>query len=188
MTPELFKMIANYGIMVVISGIFVWQQQVLFNKVFEILEKVTTTIYKLENKMNNSDKLTGKGLELSLILKIQDVRWGLQKRIVKYILENNIKDNWDIISKEIAVLFEEKKQTYYMTFKEIADNVMLKHVTDIINTELDDTHKIIINLMAALKEKGSEEKKLYEVAQRSVENHFEHFENILTEKISKLAV
>lgn len=188
MTPELFKMIANYGIMVVISGIFVWQQQVLFNKVFEILEKVTSTISKIENKLNNSDKLTGKGLELALTLKMQDIRWGLQKRIVKYILENNLKENWEIISREIAVLFEEKKQTYYITFKEIADNVMLKHVTDIINNELDDTHNIIISLMTDLKEKGSEEKKLYEVAQRGVENHFEHFENILTEKISKLAV
>lgn len=188
MTLELFEMIAKYGIMVVISGIFVWQQQILFNKVFEILEKVTTTIYNLENKINNSDKLTGKGLELALTLKMQDVRWGLQKKIVRYILENSLKENWEIISREIAVLFEEKKQNYYITFKEIADNVMLKHVTDIINNELDDTQKIIISLMTDLKEKGSKEKKLYEVAQRGVENHFEHFENVLTEKISKLAV
>ena len=65
---------------------------------------------------------------------------------------------------------------------------MLKHVTDIINKELEDTQEIIISLMLELKEKGSEEKKLYEVAQRGVENHFEHFENILMEKISKLAV
>ena len=42
--------------------------------------------------------------------------------------------------------------------------------------------------MLDLKDKGTEEKNLYDVAQRSVENHFEHFENILTEKISKLAV
>ena len=188
MTLELFEMIAKYGIMVVISGIFVWQQQILFNKVFEILKKVTTTIYNLENKINNSDKLTGKGLELALTLKMQDVRWGLQKKIVRYILENSLKENWEIISREIAVLFEEKKQNYYITFKEIADNVMLKHVTDIINNELDDTQKIIISLMTDLKEKGSKEKKLYEVAQRGVENHFEHFENVLTEKISKLAV
>ena len=188
MTPELFKTIAEYGIMVVISGIFILQQHTLFNKVFDILEKVTTTISKLENKINNSDKLTGKGLELALTLKMQDVRWGLQKRIVKYILENNLKENWEIISREIAVLFEEKKQNYYITFKEIADNVMLKHVTDIINKELEDTQGIIISLMLDLKEKGSEEKSLYDVAQRSVENHFEHFENILTEKISKLAV
>ena len=188
MTLELFEMIAKYGIMVVISGIFVWQQQILFNKVFEILEKVTATISKLENKINNSDKLTGKGLELALTLKMQDIRWGLQKKIVKYILENNIKENWEIISREIAVLFEEKKQNYYTTFKEIADNVMLKHVMDIISNELDDTHEIIISLMTDLKEKGTEEKSLYDVAQRSVENHFEHFENILTEKISRLAV
>ena len=188
MTPELFKMIAEYGIMVVISGIFILQQHTLFNKVFEILEKVTATISKLENKINNSDKLTGKGLELALTLKMQDIRWGLQKRIIKYILENNLKENWEIISRELAVIFEEKKQSYYTTFKEIVDSVTLKLVTDIVNKELDDTHELIINLMTDLKDKGTEEKKLYEVAQRGVENHFEHFENILTEKISKLAV
>ena len=185
MTPQI-KDIMEYGIMAVIAGVFIKQQQALFNKVFEILEKVTSTISKLENKINNSDKLTGKGLELALILKMQDVRWGLQKKIVKYILENNLKDNWEIISREIAVLFEEKKQNYYITFKEIADSVMLKHVTDIINNELEDTQGIIINLMTDLKDKGMEEKSLYDVAQRSVENHFEHFENILTEKIRKL--
>ena len=188
MTPELFKMIANYGIMVVISGIFVWQQQVLFNKVFEILEKVTSTISKIENKLNNSDKLTGKGLELALTLKMQDIRWGLQKRIVKYILENNLRENWEIISRELAVIFEEKKQSYYTTFKDISDSVTLKLATEIMNEELEATHEIIISLMTDLKEKGTEEKSLYDVAQRSVENHFEHFENILTEKISKLAV
>ena len=187
MTPQI-KDIMEYGIMAVIAGVFIKQQQALFNKVFEILEKVTSTISKLENKINNSDKLTGKGLELALTLKMQDVRWGLQKKIVKYILENNIKENWEIISREIVVLFEEKKQNYYTTFKEIADNVMLKHVMDIISNELDDIHEIIINLMTDLKDKGTEEKSLYDVAQRSVENHFEHFENILTEKISRLAV
>ena len=65
---------------------------------------------------------------------------------------------------------------------------MLKHVTDIVNTELEEAQKIIIELLQELKDKGTEEKSLYDVAQRSVENHFEHFENILTEKISKLAV
>ena len=75
-----------------------------------------------------------------------------------------------------------------MTFKDISDSVILKLVTDIVNKELDDTHELIINLMTDLKDKGTEEKSLYDVAQRSVENHFEHFENILTEKISKLAV
>lgn len=187
MTPQI-KDIMEYGIMAVIAGVFIKQQQALFNKVFEILEKVTATISKLENKINNSDKLTGKGLELALTLKMQDVRWGLQKRVIKYILENNLKENWSIISREIVVIFEEKKQNYYATFKDIADSVMLKHVTDIVNTELEEAQKIIIELLQELKDKGTEEKSLYDVAQRSVENHFEHFENILTEKISKLAV
>ena len=187
MTPQI-KDIMEYGIMAVIAGVFIKQQQALFNKVFEILEKVTATISKLENKINNSDKLTGKGLELALNLKAQEIRWSLQKKIIIYIIKNNLKENWEIISRELAVVFEEKKQNYYITFKDISDSVTLKLATDIVNKELDDTHELIINLMTDLKEKGTEEKSLYDVAQRSVENHFEHFENILTEKISKLAV
>ncbi len=187
MTPQI-KDIMEYGIMAVIAGVFIKQQQALFNKVFEILEKVTATISKLENKINNRDKLTGKGLELALTLKMQEVRWGLQKKIVKYILENNLKENWDIIIRELAVIFEEKKQSYYATFKDISDSTALKLATDIINKELDDAHEIILNLMTDLKDKGMEEKSLYDVAQRSVENHFEHFENVLIDKISKLAV
>ena len=62
MTPQI-KDIMEYGIMAVIAGVFIKQQQALFNKVFEILEKVTATISKLENKINNSDKLTGKTLD-----------------------------------------------------------------------------------------------------------------------------
>lgn len=187
MTPQI-KDIMEYGIMAIIAGVFIKQQQALFNKVFEILEKVTATISKLENKINNSDKLTGRGLELALNLKSQEIRWSLQKKIVRYILENNLKENWSIISRELAVIFEEKKQSYYTTFKEIVDSVTLKLATEIMNKELDDTHELIINLMLDLKDKGTEEKSLYDVAQRSVENHFEHFENVLTEKISKLAV
>ena len=58
MTSQI-KDIMEYGIMAVIAGVFIKQQQALFNKVFEILEKVTATISKLESKINNSDKLTG---------------------------------------------------------------------------------------------------------------------------------
>ena len=187
MTPQI-KDIMEYGIMAVIAGVFIKQQQALFNKVFEILEKVTATISKLENKINNNDKLTGKGLELALNLKAQEIRWSLQKKIIIYIVKNNLKENWEIISRELAVIFEEKKQSYYTTFKDISDSVTLKLATEIMNEELEATHEIIISLMTDLKEKGTEEKSLYDVAQRSVENHFEHFENILTEKISKLAV
>ena len=187
MTPQI-KDIMEYGIMAVIAGVFIKQQQALFNKVFEILEKVTATISKLENKINNNDKLTGKGLELALNLKAQEIRWSLQKKIIIYIVKNNLKENWEIISRELAVIFEEKKQSYYTTFKDISDSVTLKLATEIMNEELEATHEIIISLMTDLKEKGTEEKSLYDVAQRSVENHFEHFEHILTEKISKLAV
>ena len=39
MTSQI-KDIMEYGIMAIIAGVFIKQQQSLFNKVFEILEKV----------------------------------------------------------------------------------------------------------------------------------------------------
>ena len=90
------KNIAELGIMIVISGVYITQQK----KLFEQQEKVISVLAKLENQLNN-DHLRGKGLEIALILKIQDIRWAVQKRVIKYIKNNHIKENWSIINKEV---------------------------------------------------------------------------------------
>ena len=79
----------EFGVTVVICSIFLRQQQ----KMFDYLEKMISTMAKLEKYLNN-DKLRGKGLEIALVLKIQGLRWSIQKRIIKYIKNNHIKENW----------------------------------------------------------------------------------------------
>ena len=81
------KAIVELGIMSVISYIYITQQK----KLFEQQEKVISVLAKLENQLNN-DMLRGKGLEISLVLKIQDLRWSIQKRVIKYIKNNHIKE------------------------------------------------------------------------------------------------
>jgi len=82
---EEVKAIIQLGIMGVISHTYITQQK----RLFEQQEKVITVLAKLENQLNN-DFLKGKGLEIALILKIQDMRWAVQKRILKYIKNNLI--------------------------------------------------------------------------------------------------
>lgn len=93
------KAIVELGIMGVISYTYITQQK----KLFEQQEKVITVLAKLENQLNN-DFLKGKGLEIALILKIQDMRWAVQKRILKYIKNNHLEENWDVIS-SLTIIF-----------------------------------------------------------------------------------
>ena len=86
------KDIVELGVTVVICTIFLTQQQ----RMFGYLEKMISTMAKLEKQLNN-DYLKGKGLEIALILKIQDIRWSIQKRVIKYIRNNHIKENWAVI-------------------------------------------------------------------------------------------
>ena len=97
------KAIVELGIMSVISYIYITQQK----KLFEQQEKVITVLAKLENQLNN-DRLRGKGLEIALVLKIQDLRWSIQKRVVKYIKKNHIKEKWIVIKKEFDTFFNVK--------------------------------------------------------------------------------
>ena len=95
------KDILEYGIMATISAVFLLQQNMLFKKVFEIQDKTLTALAKLESHLNN-DSLKGKGLEMALNLKVEGLRWSLQKRVVHYVIKNNIKENWDIIIRAIS--------------------------------------------------------------------------------------
>lgn len=179
------KDIIEYGIMATISGVFLFQQNMLFKKVFEIQDKTLTALAKLEKNLN-SDVLKGKGLEMALNLKVEGMRWGLQKKVVNYVLKNNIKENWDIIIREISVDIEERKQSFFLSMKDLADMTILKIVMTTLNEELENTKDIIIQLLEELKENGSKDNSLYELAQRSIETHFEHFEHRMIQKYSEL--
>ena len=57
-------------------------------------EKLIEVLNRLEERLR-TEKITGKGLEIMLILKVQDIRWSIQKKIVKYIKNNHLKEKLD---------------------------------------------------------------------------------------------
>ena len=134
----------------------------------------------------NMNLIKGKGLEMTLNLQVQEMRWYMQKRIIQYITDNNLKLNWNIIVKEIELKIEEKRHMLYMDLRDIVEKAVLKVFLTTLTEELDTTKNLILQLLDELKEQGDDDKSLYITAQRSVETHFEHFENRMHNKIKDL--
>ena len=181
MNPLMIKDVMEFGVTVVICSIFLRQQQ----KMFDYLEKMISTMAKLEKYLNN-DKLRGKGLEIALVLKIQGLRWSIQKRIIKYIKNNHIKENWVVINKEIDTFFDVKLIDFENEMHDIIDDISFKIIYDILKKEFIETKNILTNILSDLKEEGATEKELYERAIRTVEAHMQTIENKLVAKIKEL--
>ena len=82
---SLLKALIEAGVLVVIASIFLMQQSKLFSKQEQLIE----VLAKLERNLNN-DTRKGKALELCLLLKIQEMRWGIQNRLINYIERNHL--------------------------------------------------------------------------------------------------
>ena len=134
----------------------------------------------------NMNTIRGKGLEMVLNCTSQGLRWSLQKRIIQYTIDNNISLNWIIILREIDLKIEEKKHEIYADLRDIIDKAVLKVFMTILDEELTETKNLIIALLEDLKEHGKHDKSLYITAERSVETHFEYFENRMYNKIKDL--
>lgn len=185
MNSLIIKDITEIGVLIVMAGIFLKQQQKMFDKLMLQQDNIAVTMSKLEENLNN-DNLKGKSLEMMLNLKVQGLRWSLQKRIINYILRNNIRKNWDLITREIQVIIEEKKHEFFMSLKDITETTILKVEMLTLNEELEVTKDLIFQILEGLKEHGEEDEALYEVAQRSTEMHFEHFETRMVKRHSEL--
>ena len=98
-----FKSVAEIGISSAIAVIFLRQQQKLFSQ----QEQVIQVLAKLEQNLN-SDILKGQALEQCLLLKVQEMRWGVQSKLINYIERNHLQKNWDIIVREIDTYFNSK--------------------------------------------------------------------------------
>lgn len=186
------KNITELGIMAVISGVFIKQQQKLFKnqeiqqtKLMEQQEKVISVLAKLENQLNN-DNLRGKGLEIALVLKVQGIRWSIQKKVIKYIKKNHLKENWSIINKELETFFNVKLIDFEDDMHNIIDEMTFKIVYGILKKEFFETKKILLDILSDLKEDGTKEKELYEKAVRIVEAHMQTIENELIAQIKEL--
>ena len=68
----------------------------------------------------------------------------------------------------------------------MTDITVLKVEMVSLSEELENTKNIIIELLQELKENGTDDHTLYDLAQRSIETHFEHFENRMIQKHSEL--
>jgi hypothetical protein len=205
-----FKEISELGVTVVICGIFLYFAKTIFdlmikdNKKYyeEILvkleyaenrrstlitqnEKLVEVLNRLEERLR-TEKVTGKALEMILTLQIQDIRWAIQKKIVKYIQKNHLKENWSIINKEIDTFFNRKLIDFETEMHDIIEGITYKMIHDIIKKEFSETKSIIVQILEGLKEDGTDEKELYNKAIRIVEDHMQTIENELVAKIKEL--
>lgn len=205
-----FKEIADLGVTVVVCGIFLYFAKTIFdlmikdNKKYyeEILvkleyaenrrstlitqnEKLVEVLNRLEERLR-TEKVTGKALEMILTLQIQDIRWAIQKKIIKYIQKNHLKENWSIINKEIDTFFNRKLIDFETEMHDIIEGITYKMIHDIIKKEFSETKSIIVQILEGLKEDGMDEKELYNKAIRIVEDHMQTIENELVAKIKEL--
>ena len=205
-----FKEIADLGVTVVVCGIFLYFAKTIFdlmikdNKKYyeEILvkleyaenrrstlitqnEKLVEVLNRLEERLR-TEKVTGKALEKILIFQVQEIRWAIQKKIVKYIEKNHLKENWSIINKEIDTFFNRKLIDFETEMHDIIEGITYKMIHDIIKKEFSETKNIIVQILEGLKEDGMDEKELYERAIRIVEDHMQTIENELVANIKEL--
>lgn len=205
-----FKEIADLGVTVVVCGIFLYFAKTIFdlmikdNKKYyeEILvkleyaenrrstlitqnEKLVEVLNRLEERLR-TEKVTGKALEMILTLQIQDIRWAIQKKIIKYIQKNHLKENWSIINKEIDTFFNRKLIDFETEMHDIVEGITYKMIHDIIKKEFSETKSIIVQILEGLKEDGTDEKELYNKAIRIVEDHMQTIENELVAHIKEL--
>nr|DAS96609.1 MAG TPA: resistance to inhibitors of cholinesterase-like protein [Caudoviricetes sp.] len=205
-----FKEISELGVTVVICGIFLYFAKTIFdlmikdNKKYyeEILvkleyaenrrstlitqnEKLVEVLNRLEERLR-TEKVTGKALEKILIFQVQEIRWAIQKKIVKYIEKNHLKENWSIINKEIDTFFNRKLIDFETEMHDIIEGITYKMIHDIIKKEFSETKNIIVQILEGLKEDGMDEKELYERAIRIVEDHMQTIENELVANIKEL--
>ena len=181
MSGNILKDITDVGIAVVICAVFIRQQ----SKLFAQQERVISALAKLEEQLN-SDTLRGKALEVTLDAKIRNLRNNLQTSIIRYIVENNLELNWNIIKREINIIVQEEKHGFFVSLKNVTDKVFLKSLMIELDEEMASTENLITKLLEDLKEEGRSDKVLYDVAKRSVETHFDHFEARMMEKVDDL--
>ena len=176
-----FKSVAEIGISSTIAVIFLRQQQKLFSQ----QEQVIQVLAKLEQNLN-TDILKGQALEQCLLLKIQEMRWGVQNKIINYIEHNHLQKNWDIIVREIDTYFNSKFVEFDDDMRNIIENATFKIVKMVLIEEFTEVKHLLILLLDSLRIDGAEDKEMYGTAKRVVEEHMNNIENQLKQKIKDI--
>ena len=178
---SLMKALVEAGVLVVIASIFLMQQSKLFSKQEQLVE----VLAKLERNLN-SDTLKGKALELCLLLKIQEMRWGIQKRLINYIERNHLQQNWDIIVREIDTYFNSKFLQFGADMGDIMEATTFKVVNQVVHTEFSEVKHLLISLLDELRIEGAENRELYVTASRAVTEHMDNIENVIKARIKEV--
>jgi len=176
-----YKNIAELGVLIVIATTFIRQQQKLFSKQEQVIE----VLAKLERNLNN-DTLKGKALELCLLLKVQEMRWGIQNKLINYIERNHLQKNWEIIVREIDTYFNSKFVEFDDDMRNIIENSTFKIVKTILYEDFMELKHLLIQLLDSLRVDGAEDKEMYITAKRIVEEHMNDIENQLKSKIKEI--
>jgi hypothetical protein len=176
-----YKNVAELGLLIVIATTFIRQQQ----KLFAQQDKVISVLAKLEKNLN-TDILRGQALEQCLILKIQEMRWGVQKKVINYIERNHLQKNWDIIIREIDTYFNSKFVEFDDDMRNIIENSTFKIVKTILYEEFTELKHLLIQLLDSLRVEGTEDKEMYITAKRIVEEHMNDVENQIKSKIKEI--
>ena len=178
---SLMKALVEAGVLVVIASIFLMQQSKLFSKQEQLIE----VLAKLERNLN-SDTLKGKALEQCLLLKIQEMRWGIQNRLINYIERNHLQQNWDIIVREIDTYFNSKFLQFDADMGDIMEATTFKVVNQVVHTEFSEVKHLLIRVLDELRIEGAENRELYVTASRAVAEHMDNIENIIKARIKEV--
>lgn len=178
---QLMKAIVEAGVLVVIASIFLLQQSKLFSKQEQVIE----VLAKLERNLNN-DTLKGKALELCLLLKVQEMRGGIQNKLIDYIERNHLQQNWDIIIREIDTYFDTKFFQFDDDMRDIMEVTTFKVVNQVVHSEFSEVKHLLIRLLEELRIEGAENKELYATASRAVAEHMNHIENSIKARIKEV--
>ena len=178
---SLMKALVEAGVLVVIAAIFLMQQSKLFSKQEQVIE----VLAKLERNLN-SDTLKGKALEQCLLLEVQEMRWGIQKKLINYIERNHLQQNCDIIVREIDTYFNSKFFQFDADMGDIMEATTFKVVNQVVHTEFSEVKHLLISLLDELRLEGAENKELYATASRAVAEHMNNIENVIKARIKEV--
>ena len=178
---SLMKALVEAGVLVVIASIFLMQQSKLFSKQEHLIEVLT----KLERNLNN-DTLKGKALEMCSLLKVQEMRWGIQKRLINYIERNHLQQNWDIIVREIDTYFNSKFLQFDAGMGDIMEATTFKVVNQVVHTEFSEVKHLLISLLDELRIEGAENREFYVTASRAVAELMNNIENVIKARIKEV--
>ena len=170
-----YKEIGDFGIMVVICGIFLYFAKTIFdymikentknqNEIMEKLEyaeqrrtvlitgneKLIDVLNRLESRLR-TEKITGKALETVLNTKASQICLCIKNEAINIINENNINKNWSSIESEIDNLYDEKILKFQKEYQELAEFEVYSEINKQFIVELEQSKSNIIYILNELK-------------------------------------